>query len=195
MRRATAPVRPTEGGVDAVELTQEECRRLFHYDPETGVVTRLYTSSVQSRWKAGERVGAVTECGAYKQRRYRVLSIRVGGSHKRVYEHRFVWFYMLGRWPKQVDHINGDGCDNRWANLREASRTQNMQNKRIQRNNTSGIKGVSWYASKQKWRPEIKVNGRRISLGYYDNIRDAAAVYEEAARKYFGEFARVDRNR
>jgi len=91
-----------------------------------------------------------------------------------------------------VDHINGDRLDNRRANLRIATQFQNVGNMRLPSHNTSGFKGVSWDRANKKWRSVIHPLGRQLTLGRFDDSRDAARVYDEAAIKYFGPFARTN---
>ena len=87
-----------------------------------------------------------------------------------------------------VDHINGDGLDNRRANLRIASMSQNMANSRV-RNCSSKYKGVTWDKDGSCWRAYIKFQGRRMDLGRYGCELEAANAYDTAARQFFGEFA------
>lgn len=93
---------------------------------------------------------------------------------------------------EQVDHINGHGLDNRRENLRLATAAQNQRNRGKQVNNTSGYKGVTWYKPSRKWRAQIMVKKKSISLGYFDNPEDAYKAYCEAADMYFGEFAKYE---
>jgi hypothetical protein len=92
----------------------------------------------------------------------------------------------------EVDHINGDKLDNRRANLRVATKTQQRQNQRVTRRNTSGFKGVSRISSTGRWRARIKVSGRQMPCGVYATAESAALAYDAAAREYFGEFARLN---
>lgn len=94
-------------------------------------------------------------------------------------------------WPR-VDHINGNGLDNRRANLRPATHAQNQRNKGLQSNNTSGFKGVCWDAPRGRWHAKICLNGRTIFLGRFDEAEEAARAYDAAAVRYFGEFARLN---
>jgi len=88
-----------------------------------------------------------------------------------------------------VDHINHDTLDNRRQNLRIATRAQNQHNKRINKNNTSGYKGVSWSARLNKWQAGIRFKNKNIHIGYYYDPEFAARKYDEKARQLFGEFA------
>lgn len=92
-----------------------------------------------------------------------------------------------------VDHINTDSLDNRKANLRLATHSQNSCNSRRDKSNTySRFRGVSFSKRKGKWFAAIRVNGKKTWLGYFANEEDAAKAYDEAAQKYHGEFARVN---
>jgi hypothetical protein len=111
---------------------------------------------------------------------------RPGGARGAISLHT----YLTG-WPL-VDHINGDGLDNRRANLRPATGAQNMHNRRLNRDNKTGFKGVSWDAQRGRWRADINLNGRRKFLGYHEAPEAAAHAYDEAARSLHGEFATVN---
>lgn len=104
--------------------------------------------------------------------------------------HRF----LLGVTDKsiQVDHINGDGLDNRRENLRLCTQTQNNANNRIGIRNKSGFKGVSWFKPVSKWRATIVFNKKQTSLGYFTDPKEAAKAYNAAAEVAFGEFARIN---
>lgn len=93
---------------------------------------------------------------------------------------------------KQIDHKNGDGLDCQKHNLRPATAQQNGSNRRRHFNNVSGFKGVHWRESSRKWRSVLCFAGENISLGYFDNKADAARAYDGAAKKYFGEFAKLN---
>ena len=110
-----------------------------------------------------------------------------GVRHKHIYMHRMI---MNPSSDVQIDHIDCNPLNNQKSNLRCVTNTQNQHNKKIQCNNTSGFKGVSWYAN--KWVARIRINGVKTHLGRFDKIEDAAAAYEKAAIQYFGEFARIN---
>ena len=98
---------------------------------------------------------------------------------------------LLTGWPL-VDHINGDGLDNRRANLRRATHAQNQANQRRSLANRSGFKGVSFYQRHGQWQSVIQIGGRKRHLGYFPTPRDAARAYDAAAIEAWGEYARLN---
>lgn len=93
---------------------------------------------------------------------------------------------------KIIDHVNGDGLDNRRSNLRIASRRDNNRNVPLRSDNTSGFKGACWDRRANKWLASISVNGKNLFLGRYADKMDAALAYDRAAVEHFGEFARLN---
>lgn len=99
---------------------------------------------------------------------------------------KFQWI-ILG---KNYDHVNRNPLDNRRNNLREANRQENSRNHSLRKDNTSGVSGVNWSKRMNKWYARINNNdGKRISLGYFDDINDAIISRLKAEKKYYGEFA------
>lgn len=94
---------------------------------------------------------------------------------------------------KCIDHINGNGLDNRKCNLRICERHQNALNRKKNINNSSGFKGVSWFKPSQKWRVQIGYKKVVYHIGSFINLIDAARAYNEAAIKYHGEFANLNK--
>jgi hypothetical protein len=92
-----------------------------------------------------------------------------------------------------VDHVNGLPLDNRKENLRICTAAENNRNQKQRINNKSGYKGVHWKKLKNKWYSEIKYKNKSIHLGCFINIIDAARAYNEAAIKYHGEFANINK--
>lgn len=138
------------------------------------------------RWKNGPRYGKVAGTPTASGH----LTVRLGGS---LYlAHRLVWLLVTGNWPiSGIDHRDMNPSNNRFGNLRPSNQIQNIANSRLSKGNTSGLKGVSWSKSRQKWEAYIGVGGGRIKhLGRFDNREDAHAAYCAAAAAKFGEFAR-----
>jgi hypothetical protein len=91
-----------------------------------------------------------------------------------------------------VDHKNCDSLDNRRSNLRLATRSENIQNRRKKKNTTSRFIGVNFSKPESKWRSRITYQGKRIALGRFDSEIEAAKAYDQAAKKYYGQFARLN---
>lgn len=111
------------------------------------------------------------------------LMATINGKH--IMLHRFI---MNSKNGEIVDHINHNIKDNRKSNLRIVTTSQNQMNKGLQKNNTSGHRGISWHKNKQKWISQICLDGKLKYLGIFDNIEDAINARKEAEIKYFGEF-------
>ena len=105
---------------------------------------------------------------------------------------RLIWFMQTGSWPKkEIDHKNRKRADDRWNNLREATRSQNQHNAGRYSNNKSGIKGVTWHSQHRKWYVTIQKDNRPKFIGLFTSKKRARAAYAEAAKENFREFARA----
>ena len=91
---------------------------------------------------------------------------------------------VYGEWIDEVDHIEGTRNDNRLAKLRDGSNGQNRKNTKLPRNNTSGAIGISWAKNINKWKAYINFDGKRIGLGYFDDINDAIFARKSAEAEY-----------
>lgn len=161
-----------------VALTQDRLKEVLAYDPRTGVWTRR-----QSRFH--QLVGK----SATHLKKDGYLYIFVDGW---IYPaHRLAFLYIDGRLPAEVDHINRNKADCRWANLRPACGSQNNYNKSLSRNNTSGFKGVTLKRSTGKWVASIRDNGRRIHLGTFEDPENAYKAYNAAYERAAGPFVMV----
>jgi len=121
---------------------------------------------------------------------YAVRNIMAGSSRTTTVRlHRLIMDCPKGL---VVDHINGDSLDNRRANLRLATQAQNLYNRKKKKNTSSQFIGVSFNKSHRYWGSQIKVNGKALWLGSFDNEIAAAKAHDEAAIKYHGEFARLN---
>jgi hypothetical protein len=155
-------------------LTQVELKELLHYDPETGLFTRLVN---RAKFRVGE-VAGWEESHGYTH---------IGINKKGYKAHRLAFLYMTGKFPEgDVDHINGKKDDNRWCNLREATRSQNLFNRGAQKNNKLGIKGVTLYQG--KYMASGTSNGKQKYLGCFMTEEEASKAYQEFAKQTQGEF-------
>ena len=118
---------------------------------------------------------------------YAIRRTRKNGKQKSLFMHRVITNAPKG---SIVDHINRDGLDNRKANLRFVTASQNAWNsERGMHTGKSRFKGLAWLHEKKKWRVVLYVNNKNIHLGYYKDEIEAAKVYDKASKKYKGEFA------
>lgn len=119
----------------------------------------------------------------------------VRGPGAKIAMHRIILERKIGRSLAKgevTDHADRNTLNNTRSNLRVASYSQNMQNRKRRANSTSGLKGITRHNRTNRWQAQITVNGRSIHLGHYDTPEAAHAAYCEAAHQYFGEFAREE---
>ena len=155
-------------------MNQDQLKELLHYCPETGVFTRRTSCG---RYRAGTTVGTKPS-GTLKY-----VSIYV--ANQRFLAQRLAWLYVYGELPiTDLDHINRVKTDNRIENLRQVTRSQNMQNVWLHKHNTSGHKGISWTARLKKWRVYVFLQRKQIHIGVFADFDDAVAAYRAAAAQH-----------
>ena len=121
----------------------------------------------------------------HKNTFYLLREINVDGNQTKILFHR----ELLGLPEGEIrDHRNGNGLDNRLCNLRPATIQENNCNRGTPKNNTSGIKGVSWNTERGKWKARITYNGKEYNLGYFDDIKEAETVVRSKREELHGEF-------
>lgn len=157
-------------------LTQEKLKEFLIY--KHGVL--VWRTSRNNQVQKGVRAGHLRPDGR--------RSIRIAGMQ--MLEHRAVYLYHYGYLPPFIDHKNGDPCDNRIENLREATRSQNNHNAKLRKDNTSGVKGVTWVKREQKWKARLCLDGKFINLGTFSTKEAAAEVVRDARTRIHGEYAR-----
>ena len=149
-------------------ISVERLREVLNYDPETGIFTRRIAPSKSNMRFCGV-VAGTTEPSGY-------TIIRVDRCAFKA--HRFAVAYVEGEFPPaQVDHINGDRSDNRYANLRKATHAENHQNRTLDVRNKSGFVGVFFNKKLQKWLAHIRLNRVGTHLGCFDTPEEAHAAY------------------
>lgn len=159
---------------ERIAPTQENLRRYFKYNPNTGVFTVREVMYNSSR-KVGDVVGTLDKNSGY-------IKMKIDG--KNYVQHRMAFIYMEGYEPIEVDHINHIKDDNRWENLREVTPAENQMNRPIQSNNTSGVTGVSLIKNKNLWLAHITVEGVHMRLGSSKDKDKAIAMRKEAEIQY-----------
>jgi hypothetical protein len=158
-------------------LTHEYVKRLFDYDPATGLL----------RWKVSRpklaRIGSLA--GDTRSKGYSV--VRIDGSPYMIH---IIWLWMTCELPNQtIDHADKNPRNNRWANLRQATRSQQQMNRGVQANNRSGHTGVHWEKRRQKWLAKIYIGRRFIHLGSFNSLTEAVKCRAHYARIYHGTFS------
>jgi hypothetical protein len=146
---------------------------LFDYKPLTGQLVRKQAGSTRPD-RAGKPAGSLNKSLGY-------IIVNIKGRN--YYAHRLIWRWVTGDDPQklQVDHKNMDKADNRWGNLRLATKAQNMRNRLC-----TGVTLTSW-----GWKAQITVDYKNIYLGYYSTKEEAEIAYKKAAVELHGEFAKV----
>lgn len=155
------------------KLTQEKLKKLLDYDKKTGIFT--WKRNMRGPVKCGDEAKSKHSCG------YLTTTI----EQKQYYLHRLAWLYVKGYFPEyEIDHINRLRDDNRFINLREISHQCNIRNSKTPSNNSSGIVGVWWDKTRNKWGAGINPGTGKISLGRFKEKKDAATCRWEAEKKY-----------
>ena len=162
-------------------LTQELLKELLDYDQETG---KLTWKRRERKWFKSDRQFKTWNSRYAEKEAFTALNDK-GYCHGHILSksykaQRVIWLYMIGEWPKEIDHINHDRKDNRWFNLREVSHQENCENRSKYSFNKSGQTGVYWHKTSQKWRSVI---GRK-NLGCFDLLEDAITARKVADMKY-----------
>ena len=162
-------------------MDAETLKLYVSYNPETGVFTKLRKTHARDNQKP---VGSVL--GRTRKRGYTVFNL----LGKRYYAHRLAWLYMTGEFPPEdTDHIDGNRTNNKWGNLRIASRSQNIHNRTVVKSKT-GFVGV--YATTDKCgtiRGYVAQCNKR-HLGFFKTPEEAAAAYDSYVVSTRGEFAK-----
>lgn len=154
-------------------ITQDYVKQLLEYrDGE------LYWKVSRGKAKVGAKAGYLNQIGYFQT--------QVNG--KLYLNHRLIFLMHHGYLPQYLDHIDGNTLNNKIENLRAATLTQNQYNRKLNKNNSSGVKGVWWRKDIKKWRVSFKINGKEKSFGVFDNLELAELVAQEARTKYHGAF-------
>ncbi len=163
----------------------ELLRQLLSYDPESGIL--------RWRYRRPEFFKTARDCAAWNTRfNGKVAGAPDGRGYimlrilgRLCLAHRVAWAVTHGHWPKnEIDHINGVRDDNRIANLRDVTSSENKRNMRLRPNNASGFNGVQWDEKRGKWRSRIFAEGSEKHLGRFETIEEAVAARKAAEVKY-----------
>ena len=167
-----------------MKITRDLVRALLDYDPQTGVLTwkardenQIPSLQQRNRWNNrfdGKPAGyeVITPAG------YRYLAVTILGHPYKA--HRIAWLWMTSQpLPKQIDHIDRDGTNNAWDNLRPSSAAENSLNRSKHNRNSSGVAGVSWNKQAGKWHARISFQGKSHHLGLFTDLQDAIDARED----------------
>lgn len=172
------------------DLTQDDVKRLFDYDDETGDL--IWRKRDRSEFTAGRQNGEAawkiwnSRNAGQKIRNLNTYGyLRVAVSGKRYFAHRIIWLWVHGEWPEgEIDHINGNRADNRIENLRVVDRQGNTRNLAARSDNTSGVTGVSYAKRDGVYLAYITVDKKVRVLGRFDSFDDAVAARKAAEKKH-----------
>jgi hypothetical protein len=157
------------------DLTHSRLLELLDYDPASGLL----------RWRVDRFPAKAGDVAGFPGKKLGYLY--VGIDHKTYMAHRVIWLWMTGNWPvAEIDHIDRARANNRWANLRQSTRSQNCFH-REQKIGVTGVRGVSM--DRGKYRARIMKEGKAIALGHFDTVDAAKEAYAAAAKQIHGEFA------
>lgn len=158
-------------------ITSDELKEKLRFDPETGIF--CWINGSRNGIKAGSPAGAKVTVGGGK------IYIQIGLDGRKYYAHRLAWLYVTGDFPTlKVEHINGDGADNRWVNLSHVSAFENQHGTRrvpLGKNKYPGV-----YSVGKRFSAAIKVRGKRRYLGAFASPEIAYSAYLEAKRSLLG---------
>lgn len=152
-----------------MNITQEYLKRKFDYNETTGELFRKTT---------GRSCGAIFK--KENGKKYKKIMI----NYKNHLFHRIVWLYVYGNFPVTIDHIDGNGLNNKLSNLRNVSLSENAKNARLHKSNKSGVCGVSFNKQRRKWCSLIYNNGVKHELGFFNDFFEAICSRKSAEIKY-----------
>ncbi|MCF7995225.1 MAG: HNH endonuclease [Chromatiaceae bacterium] len=169
-------------------LGSEYLKECLVYCPGAGILRwrerpSHHFKNLRTERSTNSRQAGIEAGYPHKQVQNTYLKIKIEGITYRA--HRLAWLLYYGEWPcGEIDHINGDGLDNRIKNLRDVTVSVNLRNARMFSSNTSGVNGVTWDNAREKWIAQIKINGNRRFLGRFGTKEEAAAARMEANKKH-----------
>ena len=160
-----------------MEITQKEIReRYFYRDGHL-----FYRKTINYNAQKGKQAGYLRSDGR--------IEMNIGGIL--YYEHRLIFFYHYGYFPKEIDHIDRNNTNNHIQNLRDITHSHNQSNKEKRKGTLSRFKGVTFdkFPRRNPWTAQITINGHHKHLGHFFTETEAAKAYDKASLEGFGEFA------
>lgn len=167
------------------DLTADEVRAALDYDPVLGILRWKPNPARSKAWntrRAGKAAGSVSKA---------TLQVQVRLNDVLYLAHRLIWLMQTGTWPaEEIDHRNGNDSDNRWENLREATRNENIWNRTMHKGTKSGFLGVRYRPHHGKWEARIAIGGKVVWHAYASTAQEASAMRRAILPKFHGEFIR-----
>jgi hypothetical protein len=158
-------------------LTHEHLRSVLSYSKESGNFVWLISCGTV---KAGRIAGSLRKDGY----------VQIVIDKIKYKAHRLAWFYVNGKWPRgRLDHKDNCGANNRWDNIRRATHSQNMANRKLNANSSTGFKGV-YEKPNGRFRAHVQKKGKRLWLGTFGTAEEAAIAAAEKSIELHGAFAR-----
>ena len=172
-----------------MKFTHDYIKSIIDYNHKTGSISwkvrpqeHFKTKKAVAVWN-GKYSGKTAGCNHTNQngKQYRLISI----DSKRYVEHRVIWFLVTGKLPvNDIDHIDGNGLNNKIKNLRDVTRAENNKNFKLGKRNKSGFIGVHFDKSKGRYKAEIGVNSKTKFIGYFDTAKEANEARKKESAKY-----------
>jgi hypothetical protein len=168
----------------------EVLRQLLRYEPETG---KLFWRERGTEWFSDGGNGATVSAAMWNRRyahkeAFTVMPVGYRGGRilgVSTYAHRIAFAIFHGKWPDgEIDHINGNGTDNRIENIRDVTKRENARNMPLRSNNTSGVLGVCWHKRANMWIAQINIGNDSKVLGHFKSFDEACAARAAANQKY-----------
>ena len=152
---------------------QKRIKELLHYLPDTGELIWKVNRGCK---RAGSVAGSIDRSNGYVHVKIDCITYRA---------HRLIWVYMTGEPPKeQIDHIDHNGLNNAWNNLREATHQENHMNESLRCTNIYKVVGINWNTGQRKWHSQIGVDNKTMHLGYFKDFFEAVCARKSAELKY-----------
>lgn len=163
-------------------MNKDQVLEILSYDAKSG--SFFWKERRSPSCLKGQKAGFVGKRG--------YVDITIDG--KKFKAHTLVWLLETGEFPEVfLDHKDGDRTNNIFSNLRQATSSQNQRNRGKKLSESSSMyKGVDWREDYRSWRARIRAEGKQISLGHFQSETEAALAYNEAAKKHFGEYAKLN---
>lgn len=170
-------------------LTQEILKGILYYNKQTGIFNwrerdRSFFNSDRA-FKSWNSRFCGRNAGTIKKNSNGISYYQIVILGKKYYAHRLAYLYITGIWPPVIiDHEDGDGLNNTWTNIKQATYQENSKNREMSRANKTGCMGVTFSKERKKWIVKVNISGRSVQLGSFDDFFDAVCSRKSGERLY-----------